>query len=697
MSTSSTPLVYQEIAEDISYSTLSDAWQRINLDVFSNEISLYDYQRDALKNCLTFLHYYFLNTQTSDFSLDNSENINERKKKLFNEIRKFDIPQLDSLGISRKGNLLLFNKLKQFYSINMHNSDIQIDFQHFVNRMSFWMATGSGKTIVLVKLIEILETLISTNSIPKKEIMILTHRDDLVQQIKLHVKLFNQQASRKIVLWELSKFEDVKRGSVLSFKDDINVFIYRSDLISEETKEKQLGFEDIENGGNWYLLLDEAHKGDKADSKRQLYYSIFTRNGFLFNFSATFTDIWDILTTVYNFNLDTFTRRGYGKNVYLSQQEFTAFKTESHFDEREKKKIVLKSLLVLALTKQSKKNLDSILQIESYHKPLLVSLVNSVNTQDADLEIFFKELEHIASEEITYDLFEEVKLELQAEFDDFPQFVFGSGIIDITPNMMESIKLHDLRRYIFHSERKGSIEVIKIPGNDKELIFKLKTADLPFALMRVGNCGKWVKEKLQSYNIEETYENESYFEQINENSDNINILMGSRAFYEGWDSNRPNVMLFINIGHGDAKKYVTQSIGRGVRIEPLQNKRKRLISLQRENDPVINNIFTNVDSINVSLIETLFVFGTSKKNVERILDSIKYQNKSFKEFIELTENPLRKGKSLLIPIYTDISHKVDVKELPKFGGDRALLDDYINWLNDDRVLYAHNKSNFLGS
>ena len=28
----------------------------------------------------------------------------------------------------------------------------------------------------------------------------------------------------------------------------------------------------------------------------------------------------------------------------------------------------------------------------------------------------------------------------------------------------------------------------------------------------------------------------------------FNILFGSRSFYEGWDSNRPNVMNFINIG-----------------------------------------------------------------------------------------------------------------------------------------------------
>jgi restriction endonuclease len=56
--------------------------------------------------------------------------------------------------------------------------------------------------------------------------------------------------------------------------------------------------------------------------------------------------------------------------------------------------------------------------------------------------------------------------------------------------------------------------------------------------------------------------------------------MGSRSFYEGWDSNRPNLLLFVNIGVGsDAKKFVLQSVGRGIRIEPQKNMRKRLQNL----------------------------------------------------------------------------------------------------------------------
>ena len=315
-----TPLLYQDMVEEIHYESLALDWIRTNISSFSDTVSLFDYQQDAIKNAVKLLYYYFESLQKYQIIENESTNI-ERKKKFFSEISKFEKDLTNSLGITNNKNRILFDKLKQYYPIIQENSHERIHFLHFANRMSFWMATGSGKTIVLIKLVELLDRLKQSKVIPDNDILILTHRQDLVDQIKTHIDEFNRRATRKIEVWELNKYDDVKYSNVLAFKDHINIFLYRSDLISEETKEKLLSFEDVENNGKWYVLLDEAHKGDKEDSKRQLYYSLLTRNGFLFNFSATFTDNWDIITTVYNFNLDNFIKKGYGKNVYLSQQE----------------------------------------------------------------------------------------------------------------------------------------------------------------------------------------------------------------------------------------------------------------------------------------------------------------------------------------------------------------------------------------
>ena len=681
------PLIYQDLVEEVTYESLPSSWIDHNLSSFSDKITLFDYQQEALKSAIKFLHYYFESLQKYLPKENHTEYI-ERKKKLYNEISKYHKKLLDSLGIINKNNKLLFNKLKEYYLIIKENSHEKIHFLNFVNRMSFWMATGSGKTVVLIRLIEILDKLISSKLIPDNDILILTHRDDLIDQLKEHIDEYNKMRSRRIKLWDLRRYADVKTGNVLTFKDEINVFIYRSDLISDQTKEKLLSFEDIENNGRWYVLLDEAHKGDKEDSKRQLYYSVLTRNGFLFNFSATFTDVWDIVTTVYNFNLDRFIENGYGKNVYLSQQELNAFKDKEDFYDVSKQKIVLKALILLTVVKKAKNNIDKKLgNNKHYHNPLMIALVNSVHTEKADLEIFFKQLELIASGKIDSDIFENAKKELINEFLEHPRYVFGHDELLFNEEAINTISVRDVLEQVFNAPSFGGIEVIKIPKNNEELIFKLKTTESPFALMKIGDAGKWVKEKLTNYEINESYENTSYFKIINQKDCPANILMGSRAFYEGWDSNRPNVMVFINIGMGDAKKYVTQSIGRGVRIEPIKDKRKRLIPLKREEDITAKEIYSKLNEEDISLIETLFVFGSNKDNVQKILESIKYERKKSGEIIELEESELSKKYTLLIPVYKDIEEILSVETLPKFGGDKELISNFIEWLEDDRLLY----------
>ena len=77
-----------------------------------------------------------------------------------------------------------------------------------------------------------------------------------------------------------------------------------------------------------------------------------SRNGFLFNFSATFTDPRDIVTTAYNFNLEKFISEGYGKHIYILKQEMRAFKEKEDYNREEKQKIVLKSLILLTYLKK---------------------------------------------------------------------------------------------------------------------------------------------------------------------------------------------------------------------------------------------------------------------------------------------------------------------------------------------------------
>ena len=685
-------LYLQNIVDDFSFDNLPAKWQGFAFGKFSQNKTLFDFQQDALKNALKALYLFYIEKKGD-------------KKSFFNQYKSNGLEENFDYDLKKKQD----GKTAKFlleYDKDYPAIDNKILFEHFINRMSFWMATGSGKTLIIVKLIELLGHLISEKEIPKNDILYLAHREDLLEQFKNHVEEFNSfNFDTKINLKSLREYESVKRENALPFaKNEITVFYYRSDLISDEHKEKIVNFKNYDNNGKWYILLDEAHKGDKEDSKRQILYSILSRNGFLFNFSATFIDPRDYATCVFNFNLSKFIEEGYGKHIYVSGSEVTAFRSKDDFSKTEKQKIVLKSLVLLAYIN---KYFEKIRKTDKnlYHRPLLLTLVNSVNKKskkdnetkeikpdDPDLQLFFKELEKIAKGNIDNRLLQKAKDEIITEFASNPQYEFENESVQIDKDTISKIDYKDILRHILNSDASGSIEVLKIPGNRNELIFKLQTSEKPFAMIKIGDISGWLKEKLIGYEIIESFENESVFKKINRDDSAINILMGSRSFYEGWDSNRPNLLLFVNIGVGsDAKKFVLQSVGRGVRIEPQKNKRKRILNLFNAKE-IEEKLFNKVRQ-NVVPLESLFVFGTNAENLKQIIQALKEEKQEKDLGDAFSINKEAEKYTLLIPVYKE-SDKIfaEEEEPQKYSiskDDFELASSYFKYLGEKVALVKY--------
>jgi superfamily II DNA or RNA helicase len=665
-------LYLQNIVDDISFDNLPIKWQRFDFCRFSRDKTLFDFQKQGLQNVLKALWLYYKEKDGKKANLYSHYKANGFEEKFDYDLKK--------KGEGKTAKYLL--EYDKSYPV----SDSKISFEHFINRMSFWMATGSGKTLLIVKLIEILGKLIKEKEIPANDILFLAHRDDLLEQFKNHVEEFNSfNFETKINLKSLRDYESVKRENALPLaKNEITVFYYRSDLISDEHKEKIVNFRNYDNNGKWYILLDEAHKGDREDSKRQILYSILSRNGFLFNFSATFTDPRDYATCAFNFNLSRFIEEGYGKHIYLSQSEISAFRSKTDFSPLEKQKIVLKTLILLAyINKYSEKVRKE--DTSLYHRPLLLTLVNSVDIKDSDLKLFFAELEKIAKKEIKADLLKKARKELVEEFNNHPRFEFEDLECVVNTELIAKLEYEDILKQIFNAKAPGNIEVLKIPGNRNELIFKLRTSEKPFALIKIGDISGWLKEKLEGYEINESFENESYFKKINRDDSDINVLMGSRAFYEGWDSNRPNLILFVNIGVGsDAKKFVLQSVGRGVRIEPQKNKRRRLQNLFNAKE-VKEWLFNKIQNL-ILPIESLFVFGTNAENLKEIIKTLKEEKQDKDLGGEFIINKEAEKHLLLVPVYRD-SEKIFAEEkepqkYPISKEDLSLTKQFYEFLGD---------------
>lgn len=635
----------ENIIEEKSYDDLG-VWCLPNLGKFSETKTLYEYQRNALRNITKVLNLYF---ETED-----------GKKGLFEEYKKygldgkdFSVEKFDSKQKKQNG---IVNKkfsffLNHFKTLGDPNEEY-ISGSNFLNRACFWMATGSGKSLVLIKTIELLDYLQSQGLIPKKEVMLLLPREDLIRQFTKEINGYNKGREKRIELVNLKNYEDDKQGFV--FNNTIKVYYYRSDLLRDERKESILDYRSYENGGNWYVFLDEAHRGGADESLLKNYVSVLSKNGFLFNYSATFTESLDYATTCFNFNLEKFINAGYGKNLYLSQSYFDFNKDKDDFSEREKQKQVLKSLIIFTLIKEARTE-------GTYHNPLLITLVNSINTDDADLILFFQKLEEIAGGKIDQELFDQSREEILNDFRNYRTFVFGDETLNVDLDLLGQIGQENVFKQVFNATSYGKIEILE-GEKGKEIVLKLESSERPFALIKIGNAGKFQKDKLgKDYSCISSFDNKKYFENINENED-INLLLGSRSFYEGWDSNRPNVINMINIGKRDAKKYVLQGIGRGIRIEPHKGERKRLPE---------NHVDKN------ALLETLFVFATDKSAVKAIVETVQEQQNKDEIEISLFENQNRPF-DLLIPIYKEEEGK---EKISKFSIAKKSLENFRNYLD----------------
>ena len=658
----------EPISQSLNYGDLPETWRVPGIERFSSQKTLYDYQIDALKNAARAFFLYY--GKKHDWVATETLQENSARKHSFSERYGnsgiTDVKKFESPADKRAQNE---NQVFRILSGFIPPEGDLIPYHHLINRMCFWMATGSGKTLVMVKLIEYLHRLQQHQEIPSYNILVLAPSEQLIGQIRRTIDEFNSTGGLQIDLMPLRQAGRELYPSKLG--DALTVYYHRSDNISDVQKEVLTNYMDYENSGKWFILLDEAHKGGKESSKRQAYYALMAREGFLFNFSATFTDKEDIVTTVKKYNLEEFIKNGHGKNIYLNEAEYDAFNTrDQEISGEEKQKIILKSLITFSFVSMRVSALREKSSMENlYHLPLILTLVNSVNTdvnEQNDLWAFFSTLLSIASGEIDEAYFIKTRNELLNDWRGAKLLFNNDAIVGLDESTVKKMKVTDVRKAVFLARKKGALQFIRSEDN-KELAFQMKNADTPFALIRIGNTAKWRNELLVGYEETTALQNKSFFAGLEKSQ--ITILMGSRSFFESWDSNRPNVINFINIGGKDAKKFVVQSVGRGVRIEPLRDRRRRLKYLLSELHGAEKDAL-GVCLQHVAPPETLFLFATNRADVKAVLEGMQAEQRATFEVLEgfeKVEQPQINGVEmpLLVPEYQSV--REDESSVRKFS------------------------------
>ncbi|EKR5468727.1 DEAD/DEAH box helicase family protein, partial [Campylobacter upsaliensis] len=566
------PILLSQILND-KLKTFGDLFESLDLVSFNGSISLQEYQVAALQKALCSLKLY----------RDDTKELCYEYKQAF----KYNNIKLDS----KKG----------------------LDIKEFCNMASFWMATGSGKSIVMIKLISLMQKLMKNGEIESKPIMLLVPNDKILDQFKTHIQSFNAYQPIQITCKEIKAYDN---QSLLDFENV--VFLGRSDLldikdnVGKDSKAKRLNYDDLMREKGWYILLDEAHKGDSKDSIRKSYIRDLAKgrerqeypHGFIFNFSATFDNDIELFTCAFNYNLEKFNNDGYGKNIVVLDSNLKAFKDSKVDSSDEKLERIMESFILFVGIKQELKSLKARFENLHYHNPLIIAVADKVNTKDAGIKLYFEAIMEILKDskdisEIAKNLAK--KLETSKIY--FAEKEMNKDFVE----KLAKIDSKDLREQIFYAKETSSLECCKIKGNNKELAFKSKNATKPFLLLNI--CSK------------------------------------------------------------KAKKYVLQTIGRGVRIESFLNKRKRLNFLKEEMD------FNEACLKYASALETLFIMASDNKAIGSIIEglSVNIENRVLKGFKKTkTLSPLP------VPKYKDRAtlhqqYKISAKEAE---GLRELMRSY---------------------
>ncbi|GHR94519.1 helicase [Helicobacter pylori] len=658
--------VAQKLAEEeLNTNEINEPLERLDFKSFDSNKELLDYQQQALINAFRMLTAYF-----RDF---------KESKKAFYAFYQEHYSFANCDFTNKKLNPLL----KDYFKVE----NGCVSFENFINRLAFYMATGSGKTIVIIKLVELLSVAMGMGLIPKKNIMFFSANENLIKQFEKEIERYNRGKDyfKQIDFKSLKSVtnKDFYHAPTNSFIEKIALFYYRADLMNdEESKENLLNYKDYWDNGENYVILDEAHKGNKSLSKRQAIFSLLSLKGFLFNFSATFTEESDLITSVYNLSVGEWVKLGYGKeSVLLKKNNLNAFKELKDLNDREKEIALLKALLLLSMQKRHK--------TEGYfYDPLMLVFTHSVNVENSDAEIFFKTLARVIENDDGND-FLKAKEDLLEELKN-PEFLFSDGKdqkykVEVFKESLNDMDFKGLKEEVFYASN-GHIEVIINPKNNQEIAFKLNTSDKVFCLIRIGDITEWICEKLKSVKVVSknlSFKEESYFSQIDKSS--INILVGSRTFDTGWDSTRPSVILFLNIGlDDDAKKLVKQSFGRGVRIESVKNQRQRLAYLD------IDESIKKDLKPNAAMLETLFVIATKSESVKAILDLKEESSDPSWCEVELEKTPIE--HDLFVPCYKEKSIKATDLQSGSFkmsAKNFKDLKEYFNLMSEKHFILKH--------
>lgn len=440
-----------------------------------------------------------------------------------------------------------------------------------LNKLAFWMATGSGKTLVMHANILQFQHYLSKHGRRRElnRIILLTPNEGLSQQ-------------------HLREFAAAGIDAELFDKDGRGLFAGQAVEILEVTKlredmgDKTVAVDAFEN--NNLVLVDEGHRGASSggDGAWMRFRNALCEKGFSFEYSATFaqavkgnltlTDTY-AKNTLFDYSYRYFYGDGFGKDYQILNLDEATQK--DHLD-----LYLVASLLSFfqqQLLFQSREREFRPFQIE---KPLWIFVGGSVTatlaTRDASdiVEILQFIARYVADRSGSIQRIERVLTQGLITATGRNLFAERFAYLN-TCGLTAAEVFNKTLSTLFNAPGGGQLYVENLKGAPGEVALRLGAENDAFGVINVGDDAKLVKLcKENGLATDEREFSGSLFHEINLPHSPVNLLIGSKKFTEGWNSWRVSTMGLMNVGKGEGAQII-QLFGRGVRLKGYEMSLKR--------------------------------------------------------------------------------------------------------------------------
>ncbi len=461
---------------------------------------------------------------------------------------------------------------EQNQKILKRNLDIEIEKfeENNLNKIAFWNATGSGKTLLMhLNIMQFKKY--NTQKINQK--ILITTNAGLSRQ---HLKEFEENGI------EAQIFTDSNNNTLFA---DNPVEILEITKIKEEKGEITFAVEDFEEGN--LVLIDEGHRGS-AGTEWKKNRDILSQKGFCFEYSATFgqsigastKDIKNELTQEYSkailfdYSYKFFKNDGFGK-------DYSILNIKENFDEKMEFGYLVGSLL--SFYQQKKIFTENPEKMKEYNieNPLMIFVGGKVNKslskeEGSDitkiLQFFDRFIQNKNNESV--EVIENIVNSSTGIVSENGREIFDGKFTYLSKNKENEADLYkNLLQAIFHGQS-GNLHIDEISKENGEIGLRIGENKY-FGVINIGDIAKFLKlcESLKFKTFKSSF-NDNLFAKINEKNSDINILIGSKKFTEGWSSWRVTTMGLLNMGKREGSQII-QLFGRGVRLKGKNMSLKR--------------------------------------------------------------------------------------------------------------------------